>query len=218
VPIPDDIPFDSAAVLACAVITGFGAVVNTAQVSEGQSVVVVGTGGVGLNAVQAASLVGARPVIALDISSEKLNVALAFGATHGFDARDSAVESQVREVTAGRGADVVVITAGAGAAVEQGLRMIRRAGTVVVVGMPGFGATSKLDGAQFAHDGQRILGSKMGSTRPALDIQRLISLYQQRRLKLDELVTRSYPLDQINEATRSASRGEAIRNVIVFSG
>ena len=216
VPMPDDLPFESAAVLACAVITGFGAVVNTAGLREGESVVIVGAGGVGLNAVQAAAVVGGQPVIALDIAPPKLAMARAFGATHAFDALAPEVESKVRTLTAGRGADVVVITAGAGPALEQGLRLVRRAGTVVVVGMPGFGATSKLDAAQFAHDGQRILGSKMGSARPPVDISRLISLYRQRRVKLDELVSGRYPLDRINEASESSRRGEAIRNVIVF--
>ena len=217
VAIPDDLPFEAASVLACAVLTGFGAVVNTGDIAEGQSVVVIGTGGVGLNAVQAAAISGARPVIAVDIAPQKLQSARTFGATHGIDAREGSVESQVRELTGGRGADLVMVTAGAGTAVEQGLRMVRRAGTVVVVGMPGSGATSRLDVAQFAHDGQRILGSKMGSARPRVDIARLISLYRQGRLKLDELISGRFPLDRINEAITSSSRGEAIRNLIVFS-
>lgn len=216
IPIPDEVPFEGAAVVACAVLTGFGAVVNTAGVAEGESVVVIGTGGVGLNAVQAAALCGARPVIAVDIAPRKLERAREFGATVGIDGRDQAVEAGVKELTAGRGADVVVVTVGSGSAVEQALRMVRRAGTVVVVGMPGSGTTSKLDVAQFAHDGQRILGSKMGSARPRVDIPRLLSLYQQGRLKLDELITGRYGLDRINEAMASSSRGEAIRNVIVF--
>ncbi len=215
VPIPDDIPLESACLLGCAVITGFGSVIRTGQVHPGDTVVVIGTGGVGLNAVQAAAMAGAAEVIAIDISNARCHQAHAFGATKGLLATDDA-EGQVRSMTDGRGADVAIVTAGAGLALEQGLRLVRRGGTVVVVGMPASGATSRLDAAQVSHDGQRILGSKMGSAVPQIDIPRLATLYQERRLKLDELVSRCYPLQQINDAIGSASRGEAIRNVIVF--
>lgn len=216
VAIPEDVPLESASLLACAVITGFGAVVNTARVESGSSVVVIGTGGVGLNAIQAAALSGAEPIIAVDIANSKLEVARTFGATHTINPRDDDLEAKVAALTDGRRADTVVVTAGAGSAVEQGIKLVRRAGTLVVVGMPPSGVTSRMDPAQFAHDGQRILGSKMGSARPQIDIPRLLMLYRDGRLKLDELVSNRYPLGEINDAIASAKRGQAVRNVIVF--
>ena len=214
--IPDAIPLDSAALLACAVITGFGAVVNTAGVQAGNSVVVIGTGGVGLNAVQAAALSGARPVIAVDIAQRKLGVARRFGATDTINPREEDVEARVASLTAGRRADTVIVTAGSGPAVEQAITLARRAGTIVLVGMPPSGNASRIDPGQVAHDGQRILGSKLGSAQPQIDISRLVRLYQSGRLKLDELVSRTYSLGEINEAIASSAGGDAIRNVIVL--
>jgi S-(hydroxymethyl)glutathione dehydrogenase / alcohol dehydrogenase len=216
IPIPDDIPVESAALLACAVLTGFGAVVNRAGVQLGTTVVVIGTGGVGLNAIQGAALSGARLVIAVDIDNRKLEVARAFGATDAINPREEDAEASIAALTAGRRADTVVVTAGSGAAVEQGIKLTRRAGTVVLVGMPPSGNASRFDPGQVAHDGQRILGSKLGSAQPQIDIPRLLRLYRDRRLKLDELVSKRYPLDDINEAIASSTRGEAIRNVIIF--
>lgn len=216
IPLPDDIPMESASLLACAVLTGFGAVVNTAGPQSGQSVVVIGTGGVGLNAIQGAALSGAGPVIAVDIDSRKLEIARSFGATHAIDPREEDVEASIAALTAGRRADTVIVTAGSGAAVEQGIKLARRAGTVVLVGMPPSGNTSQIDPGQVAHDGQRILGSKVGSARPQIDIPRLLQLYRDGRLKLDELVSKRYPLADINQAIVSSVRGEALRNVILF--
>jgi len=216
IPIPDDIAMESASLLACAVLTGFGAVVNTAGQQSGRSVVVIGTGGVGLNAIQGAALSGAGPVIAVDIDARKLEVARSLGATHAINAREDDVEASIAALTAGRRADTVIVTAGSAAAVEQGIRLARRAGTVVLVGMPPSGNTSRIDPGQIAHDGQRILGSKVGSAQPQIDIPRLLRLYREGRLKLDELVSRRYPLGDINQAIASSTRGEALRNVIVF--
>jgi S-(hydroxymethyl)glutathione dehydrogenase/alcohol dehydrogenase len=213
--IPDDIPFDAAALLACAVITGFGAVVNTAGVAPGSSVVVIGTGGVGLNAVQAAAICGARPVIAVDLSNQKLDAARRFGATHTVNPRKESLDAAIAALTRGRRADTVIVTAGSTKAVEQGVTLARRGGTVVLVGMPPSGVAT-IDPGQIAHDGQRILGSKVGSARPQIDIPRLVSLYRDGRLKLDELVSHRYPLRDINAAIAAAGRDDVLRNVIVF--
>ncbi|HEY9289294.1 MAG TPA: Zn-dependent alcohol dehydrogenase [Candidatus Dormibacteraeota bacterium] len=217
VTIPDDIDPVAACLLGCAVITGVGAVVNTAGVMPGEGVVVIGAGGVGLNAVQGAAIAGAYPVIALDVNDRKLERASEFGATHVINAADETAERQLKKLTSGRLADAVLVTVGASEAVEQGLRMVRRGGRLVVVGMPGGSATSRLDATLFAYKGQRILGSKMGSSIPKVDVPRLISLYRRGLLKLDELVTGRYRLDQINEAVQALKRGDGIRNVIVFS-
>jgi S-(hydroxymethyl)glutathione dehydrogenase / alcohol dehydrogenase len=218
VPIPDEIPFASGCLLACAVITGFGAVVNTARVEAGACVVVIGAGGVGLNAVQAAALAGAARVIAIDIAPAKLEMAPRFGATDTIDGTQLDVRAAVRDLTDGKGADVVVVTAGSGLAVEQGMRLARRAGTVVVVGMPPVGELSRIDPMQVAYYGQRIVGSKMGSATPQVDIPRLVMLYRAGRLKLDELVTNRFPLAAINEGVAAARAGDGIRNVVLMSG
>jgi S-(hydroxymethyl)glutathione dehydrogenase/alcohol dehydrogenase len=214
--VPESMPLDVASLLACGVITGLGAVVATAQVPVGASVVVIGTGGVGLNSVQGALISGARPIVAVDLSPEKLAAATAFGATHALDPAGSDVAAEVRALTGGRGADYVFITVGSTQAIEQGLGLLRSGGTLVVVGLPASGATFGVEAVDFAGAGRRILGSNMGSTRLATTIPALVDLYQQGRLKLDELITARYPLEEINEAIAAVLRGEALRNVIVF--
>jgi Zn-dependent alcohol dehydrogenase len=178
--------------------------------------VVVGTGGVGLNAVQGARLAGAFPIVAVDVLDRKLEAARAFGATHTANSRHTALRPLVRELTGGRGADYAFVTVGSPAAVTEALGLVRRGGTVVLVGMPPAGATVPLTIGDFAWDGLRILGSNMGSSRPSVDVPRLAGLYRAGRLMLDELITARYPLDHINEAIESMERGEALRHVIVF--
>lgn len=214
VPIDDDVPLASACLLACAVITGFGAVVNTARVEAGSHVVVIGAGGVGMNAIQAAALTGAAHVIAVDVAPAKLEMASRFGATDTVDATDPEAAGKVRSLANGDGADVAIVTVGSSTAVEQAVRMVGRAGAVVLVGMPPTGAMSSIDSMMLAYRGLRILGSKMGSSQPQIDIPRLIALYQAGRLKLDELVSNHYSLAQINEAVRDTKCGESIRNIV----
>ena len=216
VSIADEIPFDCAALLSCGVITGLWAVVNTAQVPTGSSVVVIGTGGVGLNTVQGAALAGAQPIIAIDISNAKLETAQAFGATHSVNPKQEDAGEAVRALTQGRGADYVFVTVGSAEAIEQGLGLLRRAGTLVVVGMPASGIKAEIEAVTFANNSQRMLGSKMGSARLNVDIPKLVALYRQGRLKLDQLITARYPLEEINLAIAESKRGEALRNVIVF--
>jgi Zn-dependent alcohol dehydrogenase len=214
--VPRELPLDRACLLACGVVTGYGAVLNTAQVTAGDSVAVIGAGGVGLNCIQGAVLAGARPIIALDLASDRRTVATAFGATHAIDpAAEDAVRA-VRELTEGRGADCALVAAGATAAVELALRLVRRGGTVVIAGMPPSGAMVEIEPAGLAHDGIRILGSKLGSTQPALAVPRLARLYLEGHLRLDELISSRSPLGAINEALGSAARGEALRAVITF--
>lgn len=208
-----EMPLDRACLLACGVVTGYGAVVNTAQVAAGDSVAVIGAGGVGVNCIQGAVLAGGDPIIALDVAPAKLAAAGAFGATHVVDARDDAARA-VRALTGGRGVDCAIVATGAAAAVDSALALVRRGGTVVIVGMPPAGASVQLDTAGLAHDGIRILGSKLGSTRPAVDIPLLVELYLDRRLLLDELISSRMPLTSINDALRAAARGDGLRAVI----
>ena len=214
--IPKDLPLDSASLLACGVITGLGAVVNTAEVRPGSTVAVVGTGGVGLNSVQGAALGGARTVIAIDLSDDKLAASKGFGATDTINPAKEDAAQAVHALTEGRGADYVFVTVGAKAAIEQGFALLCRGGTLVIVGMPASGVTAAFDPATFANEGQRVLGSKMGSARLQVDVPKLVDLYRQGRLKLDELISGRYPLEEINEAVASVKRGEAQRNVILF--
>lgn len=216
VAIDRSVALDIASLLACGVLTGFGAVVNTASVEAGGNVVVIGTGGVGLNSVQGARISGAATIIAIDVSAEKLKTALEFGATHAINAGDGDVVGKVRALTAGRGADYVFVTVGAIAAINNAYALMGPTGAVVLVGMPANGVMSTFEPGGIADQSQRILGSKMGSGRVRIDIPNLVSLYRQGRLKLDELISGRYCLDDINEAIASVRRGEAIRNVIVF--
>ena len=216
VPIPEEIPMECAALLSCGVITGLGAVVNTARVPMGSSVVVIGTGGVGLNSVQGAALAGAQPIVAIDISNAKLETARAFGATHTVNPIQEDAGDAVRALTQARGSDYVFVTVGSAKAIEQGLGLLRRAGTLVVVGMPASGIKAEIEAVTFANNSQRMLGSKMGSARLGVDVPKLVALYLQGRLKLDQLITDRYPLAEINLAIAESKRGEALRNVIVF--
>src|SRR5262249_5449264 len=157
--VPDDVGLDRACLLACGVITGVGAVLNTAALTPGSSAVVIGAGGVGVNAIQGAALAGATPIVAVDVVPGKLPLAKRFGATHAVDGRRGDVVGLVREVTAGRGADYVFVTVGSPTAVEQALSLTRRGGTVVLVGMPAAGATAPIPVGDVADNGLRLLGS-----------------------------------------------------------
>ena len=214
--IPKDVPFDCASLLACGVITGLGAVFNTAQVPAGSEVVVIGTGGVGLNSVQGAALCGARSVVAVDLSDSKLAAARRFGATHTLNPARDDLPAAVRQLTGGRGADHVFVTVGAKTAVEQSFDLLARGGSTVIVGMPPSGVITGFDPSNVASYGQRVLGSKMGSARIRIDIPMLVDLYRQGRLKLDELISGRFPLEEVNAAVAGVTRGEALRNVLVF--
>jgi S-(hydroxymethyl)glutathione dehydrogenase / alcohol dehydrogenase len=213
--VPDSLSFEAASVIGCAVVTGVGAVTERAGVPAGASVVVIGTGGVGLNAVQGAALSGADPIVGLDVSAAKREAALRFGATHTFDAAGDAVGA-VRELTEGRGGDFVFVTVGRADAIERGLELVRRGGMLVVVGMPPSDETFRVVAVDLAHDDIRIVGSKMGSARLDEVVPRLVDEYERGRLMLDELISARYPLDRINDAIADARAGAALRNVVVF--
>jgi S-(hydroxymethyl)glutathione dehydrogenase/alcohol dehydrogenase len=216
VKIAHEIPKDAAALLACGVITGVGAVVNAAQLRAGQDVVVIGAGGVGLNAIQGARIAGARRIVAVDMSEDKLDIALEFGATDGVLATGSS-PWRAAKAAMGRGADAVIVTVGAAAAYTAAPRYLAYGGKVIMVGMPATGATSEYEAANFAAVGQSMVGSKMGDAVIQRDIPWMVDMYQQERLKLDELISGRWTLDQINEAIADTNTGSALRNVIMFS-
>lgn len=205
-----------ASLLACGVITGVGAARNTAEIEAGSSVVVIGTGGVGLNAVQGARLAGAGVVIAADLADSKLEAARSFGATHVVNSADQDLAAEVAKVTEGAMADYVLVTVGAKQPIEVAPTLLAPNGTAVIVGMPATGVTATIDPVTMAALNQSLLGSKMGTSTIRKDIPELISSYQQGELMLDELITGTYRLDQINEAIDSVKAGTAVRNVILF--
>ncbi|WP_102107493.1 zinc-binding dehydrogenase [Oceaniglobus roseus] len=213
--LPADMPMEAASLLACGVITGVGAVVNAAGLRPGQDVVVIGCGGVGLNAIQGARIAGARRIVAVDMSETKLAMAKEFGATDGVLATaerpwDAAIGAM------GRGADAVIVTVGAVPAYEAAPRYLARGGKVVMVGMPHSGAMASYEPVMLAATGQGMVGSKMGDVVIQRDIPWMVDLYRQGRLKLDELISGRWRLDQINEAIADTKTGGARRNVIVF--
>jgi len=216
VPVPDGIPLESAALLACSVITGLGAVANTAQVRPGESVVVIGTGGVGLSAIQGAVLAGARRIIAVDVLDTKLEAAGKFGATDGFNAAREDLRDAVRGLTDGLGADYVFVTVGSTAAATQGLTLLRAGGALVIVGLPRADARLSFSPTPVALNGLRILTTYFGATNLGVDVPHYVDLYRQGRLRLDELITKRYPPEEINEAIEATERGEALRNMIVW--
>ena len=215
VKLPGDMPFDVASLLACGVITGVGAVVNTAQLRAGQDVVVIGAGGVGLNTIQGARIAGARRIVAVDMNEQKLEIAREFGATDGVLASDGK-PWKVAKSLMGRGADAVFVTVGAIPVYDTAPRYLAYGGKVIMVGMPKSGDKSSYEPVMMAAVGQGMIGSKMGDVVIARDIPWMVDLYQQGRLKLDELISGRYKLDQINEAIADTKTGAARRNVILF--
>jgi S-(hydroxymethyl)glutathione dehydrogenase / alcohol dehydrogenase len=216
--LPAEMPLDRACLLSCGVLTGIGAVVNTARVAPHTSVVVIGTGGVGLNCVQGARLAGADVIVAVDPCERKRDAAVRFGATHSVDPAHEDVQAVVGDAAGGHRADYVFVSVGVARAIEDGFALLRRGGTLVVVGITPVGAAVTFDPVAIADGSLRILGSKMGSSQPHTDIPRLCRAYLDGGLKLDELISGRFPLEQINEAMASAGRGEQLRPVIVFDG
>ncbi|MGA1566225.1 MAG: zinc-binding dehydrogenase [Ilumatobacteraceae bacterium] len=222
--LPDDIDLDAAALLGCAVITGAGAVVNTAQVTEGESVVVIGVGGVGLCAVAAAARVGASPIIAVDLTDEKLNLARQFGATHTINA--STTDDPVADVmamTPGNGldfprrsvtgADFVFDCIGKPATVAQALAMtragrfgVRRGGMALVVGVPT--STLELPPGPLLTGERTLIGSLGGSCSPSVDVPKFVEWWKDGSLAISRLVTARYPLERINDAVADLKSGQ----------
>lgn len=215
VKLPDSISMEAASLLACGVITGVGAVVNAAGLRAGQDVVVIGAGGVGLNAIQGARIAGARRIVAVDMSEEKLAIAREFGATDGVLATADKPWRTAKKAM-GRGADAVIVTVGAIPAYDKAPQYLANGGKVIMVGMPHSGDMSTYEPVMLAATGQGMVGSKMGDVVIARDIPWMVDLYKQGRLKLDELISGRWSLDQINDAIADTKTGSAKRNIITF--
>ena len=215
-PIPADMPMASASLLSCGVITGVGAVVNAAMLRPGETAAIIGCGGVGLNCVQGAKIAGAATIIAIDLSPAKLQAAGLFGATDALAADRADLADQVRALTGGRGVDHCFVAVGVRSADRTGANPHRPGRHPHHGRHAPDGVTAEFDPGALAAKGQRIIGTKMGTSRVTVDIPWLVTLYEQGRLKLDELVSGEYGLEEINAAIDSVRRGEALRNVVVF--
>lgn len=215
VPIRKDVSLKAAALVGCAVTTGLGATMNTVQVRPGDTIAVFGCGGVGLNILQGAALCGAETIIAVDRVPAKMEMARAFGATHSILA-DEDVARQVKKLTGGRGADYAFEAIGAPTVQELALTAVRPGGTLVLVGLAPMGSTTNLPGALLTREEKSVVGSYYGSASTRRDFPMVLDLYQAGKIKLDELITREYTLDEINQAYAALLSGEVARSVIVF--
>ena len=211
-----DMPLDRAALIGCAVTTGFGAVIHTAGVKAGESVAVIGCGGVGLAAINGAAIAGAGQIIAIDMSPSKLELARSFGATDVIDASKGDVAKQVRELTRG-GVQYSFEAIGLKATTEEAFKMLRRGGTATVIGMIPLGVTVELAGSDFLAE-KKIQGSLMGSNRFPIDMPRYVDFYMQGRLKLDQMISNRLRLEEVNTAFEELKRGEVARSVVMFEG
>ncbi len=215
VKITPSLPLPEAALFGCAVMTGVGAVVNTAEVRVGASTAVIGLGGVGLAAVLGAAAAGARSIVAVDLSDAKLELAKALGATHAFNASSPDCVERVREATSG-GVEYAFELAGSVRALETAYRITRRGGMTVTAGLPPPTATMPLPPLNLVAEERTVKGSYVGTCVPSRDIPRYIDLYQQGRLAVDKLMTGTLTLDEINEGFDLLHEGKAVRQVIVF--
>lgn len=211
--IPGDIPVEIAALFGCAVLTGVGAVLNTARVRLGESVVVYGLGGVGLAALMGALAAGAQPVVAIDPSAAKRALALDLGAVAALDPAEG--EAGILAALAGQRPDVVVETVGKAAVLAQAYALARRGGRIVTVGLPHPQDMLAIPAVSLVGEGKTLMGSYMGSSIPARDIPRYIALWRAGRLPVDRLLTSVSPLSEINSLLDALDSGAAVRQVIV---
>jgi len=217
VKIPDDFPLDVAALLGCGVLTGVGAALNTAVIAPGGSVAVVGCGGVGLNVIQGSRIAGATTIIAIDVNLAKLAAAQAFGATAVVDASATDPVNAVRDLTDQRGADVAFEALGMEATIQQTVDMTRRGGQAVLVGIPRMDVMLSVPAMLGVVLQERtIKGCWYGSSDIRRDIPRLVDLYRDGSLRLDELVSRRIDLSQVNEAFDAMKAGAVGRSLIVY--
>jgi S-(hydroxymethyl)glutathione dehydrogenase/alcohol dehydrogenase len=202
----------------CGVMTGVGAAVNTARIRPGQTVAVFGCGGVGLNVIQGAALCGAAQIVAVDLMERKLQWARDFGATDTVNGRDvSDVPEVIRGLTNGLGVDYAFEVIGAPAVITQAFMSLKRGGKAIVVGVPGFDQMVTLPAAMFALEERSLVGSLYGSGSLRQDLPKLLALYVQKKLKLDELISRTIRLDDVNAAFAAMEKGEVARSVIVYN-
>ncbi|MEJ5254029.1 MAG: Zn-dependent alcohol dehydrogenase [Acidimicrobiales bacterium] len=214
VPISREVPFPVASLLGCGVITGVGAVFNRAKVSHGQSVAVIGVGGIGLNVIQGCALADALPIIAVDTNPKKEELARRFGATHFINAAEVDTAEAVKEICP-NGVDVSFECVGHPALIRQAIDLLDWGGTCVILGVPRFGTEATFQVSTLYND-KTIMGCRYGAGRPHKDIPLFVDLYLAGRLKLDELVTRTYPLEDLQRTIDDLHHGELARGVLTL--
>jgi Zn-dependent alcohol dehydrogenase len=213
VPVPDGVPAEIAAISSCAVITGLGATLNAVRDAAGRPLVVIGTGGVGVSAIMGARLIGAHPIIAIDVEDSRLEAATGFGADLVINARRADPVAEVTELTGG-GAPWVIEAVGRPQTLEQGLSMLRPRGTLVMVGLAGVDDSFAVPINPVVQQQRSIIGSLYGSANPFIDLPRIFSLYADGRLPLDDLLGDRMPLDRVNEAYAGLLGGAVGRTVL----
>jgi Zn-dependent alcohol dehydrogenase len=217
VKIPDDVPMGVAALIGCGVLTGVGAAINTADIKEGDTVAVVGCGGVGLNVIQGARIKKAGRIIAVDMAPQKLEMAKQFGATDVVNAADGDPVAAVQALTEGRGADVAFEVIGLQQTIEQVVNMTRRGGEAVLVGVPRMDVMLQFPAfLGLVLNAKTIKGCWYGSSNTHQDVLKLVDLYKSGELKLDELISRTITVDEVNEAFEAMGSGEVARSVIEY--
>jgi NDMA-dependent alcohol dehydrogenase len=217
VKIPDDIDMKVAALIGCGVLTGAGAAMNTADIKKGDTVAVVGCGGVGLNVIQGARIMGASEIIAVDMNETKLQLAKEFGATATVNASQADAVSEVMGMTEQRGADVAFEVIGLQQTIDQTITMTRRGGEAVLVGVPKMDAMVSVPAfLGLVVSAKTIKGCWYGSSNVQKDVPKLIDLYKKGDLKLDELISRTIALDEVNDAFAAMKTGEVARTVIEY--
>jgi len=215
VPIRRDVPLDKVCLIGCGVTTGFGAVVNTARARPGDTVMIIGCGGVGLAAVNGAAVAGAGRIIAVDRVASKLEMAKDFGATDVIDASSVDVAAMVKELTGGRGVNHAIEAIGRKDTIELAYRVLGKGGRAIVIGMTPPDLKIEISAAALLRE-QGIQGSLMGGVRNAIDIPNYVNLYVAGKLKLDELVSRTRPLAEINEGFEDMKQAQIARTVLTF--
>jgi S-(hydroxymethyl)glutathione dehydrogenase / alcohol dehydrogenase len=215
-PIGKDVPFEIAALMGCAVTTGLGLINNDAQVKIGQSVAVLGCGGVGLNVVQGAAMVAADPIIAIDIHEHKLGLARKFGATHDINSSRADIREEVRQIVGKPGVDVFVENTGLVRLIEQAYELTGPQGRTILVGVPRHDQDITIHSLPL-HFGKVLTGCEGGHTYPTTDIPRYLRLYQNGKLRLNEQITHRFRLDEINPALDTVREGSAGRCLVTMS-
>jgi S-(hydroxymethyl)glutathione dehydrogenase/alcohol dehydrogenase len=216
IPIRKDAPLDVVCLVSCAVTAGAGAVINRAKVTPGSTVAVFGCGGVGLNVIQAARLMGAAKIIAVDVLAQKLAWAEEFGATHAVNAASEDPVARIHAITGGGGADYAFEVVGGQRPIEQAFQSIHRGGTCVIIGISPAGTRLSIDPVMLLQE--RVLtGSSFGGSRQKVDLPLLIDLFMDGKLKIRELISRQMPLDEINRAFDLLQQGEVKRSVVVYN-
>lgn len=215
IPLPDDVPFEVAAVIGCAVATGVGAVINTARAKVGLPAAVIGSGGIGLSAIQGCKLAGCNPIIAVDVMDSKLSFARQLGATHTINAGETDAVEALRVLTNG-GPEYVFDSVGSAITVPQALEAARPGGAAIIIGLHAGKIPVPISCLTLVLQNKRLLGSFVGSIRPRLDLPMLIDLYRAGKLQLDDLITKRYPLDDLPQAFDDMVAGNIARGVLVF--